>query len=210
MLNHKWLPDDDGDIWSPEYILLEQDQTKRGAAVAKLPKQLVTGLRELADVLKFRCKATFNRTAEQEVLAIAKEHKADLVGYYRMRIDGTFGRMDDPLVSLDRLCDLLLDSPLRRQLLVYSVTKEFDYDEHTVIREFLQNIDDAYHTLGANQTGKPANAQFTCRDDRLTVTHEGRQFNERDVRGLCSMGGADKSNRTRIGASGSDLSLFMP
>ena len=59
--------------------------------------------------------------------------------------------------------------------------------------ELLQNAEDA----------KASRILFTLFDDRLEVTHDGRIFNEQDVKGICGVGeGTKADDLTQIGKFG--------
>ena len=59
--------------------------------------------------------------------------------------------------------------------------------------ELLQNAEDA----------QSSQIQFTLFDDRLEITHDGRPFNEQDVRGICGVGESTKADDlTQIGTFG--------
>ncbi|NWH05628.1 sacsin N-terminal ATP-binding-like domain-containing protein [Desulfobacter latus] len=66
-------------------------------------------------------------------------------------------------------------------------------DRTHFVFELLQNAEDA----GANRI------RFHLFDNRLEVTHDGRRFNERDVRGVCGVGeGTKNEDLTQIGKFG--------
>lgn len=67
------------------------------------------------------------------------------------------------------------------------------YTERThFIFELLQNAEDAHATA----------VSFTLTPDRLVVCHDGRSFNERDVRGICGVADSGKDELTAIGRFG--------
>jgi hypothetical protein len=72
-------------------------------------------------------------------------------------------------------------------------------DRTHFLLELLQNAEDARHDDGTGAT----DVRFDLYPDRLEVRHDGRPFNEADVRGVCGIGESSKiGDLTKIGRFG--------
>ena len=151
--------------------------------------------------------------ARKEVESLALSQQTDLLGYYRMSIDRGFVKVDnDANRTVEQRCALIFSDPTRLNRLVTRLTVDLGYGVSTIVRELLQNIDDAYRD--SPPEGKTPWAKFKCDDQWLSVWHDGRRFNEKrhaanaseappeDLRGICSLGGTEKDRGLQIGRFG--------
>ena len=121
-----------------------------------------------------------------EIKELAAKQKADLLSYYRLTISDPDFRRQDYLLqqqqkTVEQRWSAFLSDPLRLKRLVKKHTLDIGYGTETVIRELLQNVDDAYRGV---QCSGPAWIQFECQDQQLTVRHAGRRFNQAPESGV--------------------------
>ena len=161
-------------------------------------------------------KVRFEKEAEgarKLIDRVARDQQETALGYYWQVSSDTQFRQEDAerrekgLGVAERWKAFVRD-PHRIKSLIKKQTIDVGYGADTIVRELLQNADDAYRGVQP-PAGEAAWIEFTCKGNALVVTHGGRRFNERmenierdDVGQICRMGGSEKSSEHEIGRFG--------
>ncbi len=155
--------------------------------------------------------------AKKQVAKWARDQQEDVIGYYRQISGDNRFREEDNRAreqgkSVSERWATFIRERRRIELLIKKHTLDVGYGVETIIRELLQNVDDAYHGAPL-AAATEAWVEFHCRGSALIVQHAGRRFNAalvagkpgeppNDVLQICSSGGSEKSEQYQIGRFG--------